>query len=188
MGRTTPGTTKRQPSQAMISNNPNTTCFAQTTRLQESLHAFTISNLHRDDNRNKETFFFFERHRTRISFSTCWIAKIRSSTPTSQETLNNNTEGEGGGEGRGNIPRRCSSPRACGLRNPPPATKPDKSNQSSTDGEREPKRKHEVEGRGADLGDVDRGGHQGGSALELAGSARDKKSTRPQQRGGRRRH
>ena len=92
----------------------------------------------------KRFFFFFERHRTRISFSTCWIAKIRSSTPTSQETLNNNTEGEGGGEGRGNIPRRCSSPRACGLRNPPPATKPDKSNQSSTDGKRESKRKHEV--------------------------------------------
>jgi len=60
MGRTTPGTTKRQPSQAMISNNPNTTCFAQTTRLQESLHVFTISNLHRDDNRNKETFFFLK--------------------------------------------------------------------------------------------------------------------------------
>ena len=67
MGRTTPGTTKRQPSQAMISNNPNTTCFAQTTRLQESLHVFTISNLHRDDNRNKHTcsdqqnvdFFYF---------------------------------------------------------------------------------------------------------------------------------
>ena len=90
---------------------------------------------------------------------------IRSSTPTNQETLNNNTEGEAGGEGRKNLPRRCSSPRACGLRNPPPATKPDKSNQSSTDGEREPKRKHEVEGRGADLGDVDRGGHQGGGDL-----------------------
>ena len=49
MGRTTPGTTKRQPSQEMISSN--------------------------------DSGFFFERHGTRISFSTCWIANIRSSTP-----------------------------------------------------------------------------------------------------------
>jgi len=52
MGRTTPGTTKRQPSQAMISSNPNMNCFAQTTRVDSRIH---ISNLHRDDDRNKHT-------------------------------------------------------------------------------------------------------------------------------------
>ena len=147
-------------------------CFAQTTRVDSRIH---ISNLHRDDNRNKHTcsdqqnvdfFYFIFLKDTERGFPSLLVgSQHKIQHPTNQETLNNDTEGEAGGEGRKNLPRRCSSPRACGLRNPPPATKPDKSNQSSTDSEREPKRKHKVEGRGADLGDVDRGGHQGGGPI-----------------------